>query len=40
MKDQAHIYSNFMFSDKVEYRTDTVKNQRIKRAAVKELKNK
>ena len=40
MKDQAHIYSNFMFSDKVDYRTKTVENQRIKRAAVKELKNK
>jgi len=40
MKDHAHIYSNFMFSDKVDYRTDTVVNLRIKRAAIKDAKNK
>jgi hypothetical protein len=39
-QEQSHIYTNFLYSDKVEYRTKTVENQRIKRAAVKELKNK
>ena len=40
MKDQAHIYSNFMFSDKVEYRTNTAEKQREKRKAAREAKNK
>jgi len=40
MKDQAQIYSNFMFSDKVDYRTKTVENQRIKRKSIKDLKTK